>query len=156
MWNWVIPALEQCYLRHVHGLEFVRQLFERINIKEIENGIISCDSWALVYLKHVLLGQHPEALVVQTFRKPDETLTDKSLLEGPADIKSTIGILPWDKLDLPAIPSDINPESSIPLHSLLLHNGLSQVLLSNMLPGSTNIVSQYPTPYFPPHTGPEV
>ena len=56
------------------------------------------------------------------------------------EMKSTIWVLPWDKLDHPALPSSISPESSILLHSLLLHNGLSQEVLAEILPFSPNVI----------------
>ena len=215
---WVIPALERCYLRHVHGLAFVRQMFEKINTKAIGNGIIGCDSWALAYLQHVVPGGLPNALVAQAFdarrlswwfyqlpsnrfqetihfrqtdngefllpiepehaepdkadtktsafinqlaahsrgipgialcfwrkalrKEPDITVTDKSLSETQSDMKTTIWVLPWDKLDHPVLPSPISPESSILLHSLLLHNGLSQVVLAEILPFSPNMITR--------------
>ena len=64
---WVVPTLERCYLRHVHGLTLLRQLFENINTGAIGNGIIGCDSWALAYLKHVVPGRLPDAFVAQAF-----------------------------------------------------------------------------------------
>jgi hypothetical protein len=213
---WVVPALERCYLRHVHGLTLVRQMFERINTGAMGNGIIGCDSWALAFLKHVLPGRLPDALVAQAFddrrlswwfyqlasnqfqkpihfrqtnngesvlpfepehaeldkagiktsafinqlaahsrgipgialclwrkalrKEPDKTMTDTSLSETQSDMKSTIWVLPWDKLDHPALPSSISPESSILLHSLLLHNGLSQEVLAEILPFSPNVI----------------
>ena len=215
---WVVPALERCYLRHVHGLALVRQLFEKINTGAMGNGIIGCDSWALAYLKHVLPGRLPDALVAQAFgdhrlsrwlyqlasrrfqkpilfrqtdngkpvlpiepehagpdtagtqpsafidqlsahsrgipgialclwrkalrMEPDKTMTDTSLLQTPPDMNTTIWVLPWDKLDHPALPSPISPESSILLHSLLLHNGLSQAILAEILPFSPNVITR--------------
>jgi hypothetical protein len=219
---WILPALERCYLRHVCGLALVRQLFERINAGEIRNGIIGCDSWALAYLKHVLPGRLPGAMVAQAFddhglsrwfnqlaasrfqkpvvfcqtdngepvlpmepehgddpsmadnavgessafmnqlaahsfgipgialsiwktalkKEPEKTMADKLGVDTPADMKSTIWVLPWDKLVQPVIPSEINPEASILLHSLLLHNGLSQAMLEEILPFSANGVTR--------------
>jgi hypothetical protein len=215
---WVVPALERCYLRHVHGLVLVRQLFEKINTGAMGNGIIGCDSWALAYLKHVLPGRLPDALVAQAFddnrlswwlyqlassrfqkpilfrqtdngkpvipiepepagpdttgtqvsafidqlsahsrgipgialclwrkalrMEPDKTMADTSLSQTPSDMKTTIWVLPWDKLNHPALPSPISPESSILLHSLLLHNGLSQAVLAEILPFSPSVITR--------------
>jgi len=215
---WVVSALERCYLRHVHGLALVRQLFEKINTGALGNGIIGCDSWALAYLKHVLPGRLPDTLVAQAFdddrlswwfyhlassrfqkpilfrqtdngelvlpvepdhvetdkagpktsafidqlsahsrgipgialclwrkalrKVPDKTMTDTSLSETPSDMKTTLWVLPWDKLNHPALPSSISPESSILLHSLLLHNGLSQAILAEILPFSPNVITR--------------
>ena len=213
---WVVPALERCYLRHVNGLALVRQMFEKINTGAMGNGIIGCDSWALGYLKHVVPGRLPEALVAQAFddrrlswwfnqltssrfqkpihfrqtdkgefilpvepehaepdkagtktsafinqlaahsrgipgialclwrkalrKEPDKTMTDTSVSETPSDMKTTLWVLPWDKLDHPVLPSAITPESSILLHSLLIHNGLSQAVLGKILPFSPNVI----------------
>ena len=215
---WVVPALERCYLRHVHGLALVRQLFEKINTGALGNGIIGCDSWALAYLKHVLPGRLPDAWVAQAFddrrlsglfyelastrfqksilfrqtdngkfvlpvdpehagpetagtetsafidqlaahsrgipgialclwrkalrKEPDKTISDTALSETPSDMKTTLWVLPWEKLDPPALPSPISPESSILLHSLLLHNGLSQAMLAEILPFSPNVITR--------------
>lgn len=220
---WVLPALEQCYLRHVCGLALVRQLFEKINAGEIQGGIIGCDSWALAYLKYVLPGRLPRAMVAQAFddhqlsrwlnqlalsgfqkpvvfrqtdnrepvlpiepgvggnnpsmpdtviaessafmnqlaahsfgipgialsiwrkalkKEPEKTMTDPLDLKTPADMRSTIWVLPWDKLNQPVILSDMNPDSGILLHSLLLHNGLSQAMAAELLPFSGNGVTR--------------
>lgn len=215
---WVVPALERCYLRHVHGLGLVRQLFEKINTGAMGNGIIGCDSWALAYLKHVLPGRLPDALVAQAFgdyrlsrwlyqlassrfqkpllfrqtdngkpvlptepehagsdtagtgpsafidqlsahsrgipgialclwrkalrMEPDKTMADTSLAQIPSDMKTTIWVLPWNKLGHPSLPSPVSPESSILLHSLLLHNGLSQGVLAEILPFPPNVITR--------------
>lgn len=214
---WVVPALERCYLRHVHGLALVRQLFEKINTGAMGNGIIGCDSWALAYLKHVVPGRLPEAWVAQAFgdhrlsrwlnelasnrsqkpilfrqtdngkpvlpiepghagpdtadtqvsafidqlsahsrgipgialclwrkalrMEPDKKITGTSLSETPSDMKTTLWVLPWNKLSHPALPSPISPETSILLHSLLLHNGLSQTILAEILPFSPHVIT---------------
>jgi hypothetical protein len=215
---WVVPALERCYLRHVHGLALVRQLFEKINTGAMGNGIIGCDSWALAYLKHVLPGRLPDALVAQAFgdhrlsrwlyelassrfqkpllfrqtdngkpvlpmepehtgtdttstgisafidqlsahsrgipgialclwrkalrMEPDKTMIDTSITKVPSDMNTTIWVLPWNKLDHPVLPSPISPESSILLHNLLLHNGLSQRVLAEILPLPPNVITR--------------
>ncbi|MBN1932077.1 MAG: hypothetical protein JW786_10770 [Desulfobacterales bacterium] len=215
---WVVPALEKCYLRHVHGLALVRQMFEKINTGAMGNGIIGCDSWALAYLKHVVPVRLPDALIAEAFddhklcrwfyqlasgrfrkpihfrqtdkgefvlpcepepvepdkagtktsafinqlaaysrgipgialclwrkalrKEPDKTVTDKTLSETPSDIKTTIWVLPWNKLEHPTLPCPISPESSIFLHSLLLHNGLSQSILAEILPFSSNLITR--------------
>jgi len=215
---WVVPALERCYLRHVHGLTLVRQMFEKINTGTMGSGIIGCDSWALAYLKHVVPDRLPDALVAQAFddsritwwfdqlastrfqkpivfrqtdngklvlpvepaqadpditgietsafinqlaahsrgipgialcfwrkalrKEPDKTMTNTSLSETPSDMKTTLWVLPWDKLDHPVLPSSISPESSILLHNLLLHNGLSKGVLAKILPFSSNVITK--------------
>jgi hypothetical protein len=75
-------------------------------------------------------------------KEPEKTLVDKLGVDTATDVKSTIWVLPWDKLDPPVIPSEINPESAILLHNLLLHNGLSQSMAEEMLPFSNHGVTR--------------
>ncbi len=75
-------------------------------------------------------------------KEPDKTMIDQSISDTRSDTKTTIWVLPWDKLDHPAPPSAISPESSILLHSLLLHNGLSQAVLAEILPFSSNVITR--------------
>lgn len=75
-------------------------------------------------------------------KEPDKTISDTALSETPSDMKTTLWVLPWEKLDPPALPSPISPESSILLHSLLLHNGLSQAMLAEILPFSPNVITR--------------
>ena len=208
---WVIPALERCYLRHVHGLALVRQLFEMINTRAMGPGVIGCDSWALAYLKHVLPGSLPPALVAQPFddqrlsrwfyqlaltgykkpvafchthngepvfpadgegnqagafmnqlaahsfgipgialnlwrkalrQEPDRAAVDEAPVDSSQSLETTLWVLPWDKLTHPSLPSPINSEASIILHTLLLHNGLNQGVLAEILPFPTHGVTR--------------
>jgi hypothetical protein len=50
---WVLPALERCFLRHVHGLNLVRALLNYIFSSTSGKVILGCDAWALAYLRHV-------------------------------------------------------------------------------------------------------
>ncbi len=200
---WVIPALERCYLRHVHGLALVRRLFEMINTRAMGPGVIGCDSWALAYLKYVLPGSLPPALVAQPFddqrlsrwfyqlalagcnrpvafchthngepvfpaegegnqagafmnqlaahsfgipgialslwrkalrREPDRDAAEQASVDSSQSLETTLWVLPWDKLTPPSLPSPISSEASIILHTLLLHNGLDQGVLAEILP----------------------
>ncbi len=64
---WVLPQLEHCYLRHAHGLNLLRRLFQRIEHNQLGKGLIGCDSWALSYLRHVLPFPPHQALTLQAF-----------------------------------------------------------------------------------------
>jgi hypothetical protein len=64
---WVLPALEQCYLRHVSGLSLMRRFFERLFSGALNRGIIGCDSWAWAYLKHAMKLNRTNALAAQSF-----------------------------------------------------------------------------------------
>lgn len=208
---WVIPALERCYLRHVHGLALVRQLFEMINTRAMVPGVIGCDSWALAYLKHVLPGHLPPALVAQPFddqrlsrwfyqlaltgykkpvafchthngepvfpadgegnqpgafmnqlaahsfgipgialslwrkalrQEPDRDAAEQAPVDSSHKLETTLWVLPWDKLTHPSLPSPVSPEASIILHTLLLHNGLNQEVLAEILPFPTHGVTR--------------
>lgn len=208
---WVLPALERCYLRHVHGLALVRQLFEMINTRAMGPGVIGCDSWALAYLKHVLPGRLPPALVAQPFddqrlsrwfyqqaltgcnrpvvfchthngepvfpadreggqagafmnqlaahtfgipgiaislwrkalrQEPDRAAGDEAPVNTCQGLETTLWVLPWDKLTHPSLTAPVSSETSIILHTLLLHNGLSQEALAEILPFSTHGVTR--------------
>lgn len=57
--------------------------------------------------------------------KAERQLTEQS---------ATIWVTPWDDLDLPDVSTAINGDHSFILHTLLLHNGLSEELLPKLLP----------------------
>lgn len=64
---WVIPALEQWYIRDMHGLMLLRQIFERYYAGKLHAGIIGCDSWAWAYLTYIFHGSMPQAYAAQAF-----------------------------------------------------------------------------------------
>lgn len=64
---WVLPALEQCYLRHVSGLRLIRHFFERLFSGALNRGIIGCDSWAWAYLKLAMKLNRTNTLAAQSF-----------------------------------------------------------------------------------------
>lgn len=67
---WVLPNLEQCYLRHADGLGLVRSLLERAASGALGRGVIGCDSWAWAYLRRVWPLPQPAALTLQAFDGP--------------------------------------------------------------------------------------
>lgn len=64
---WVFPHLEWCYLRHVHGLGLVRQLFHQLWTGQLGRGVIGCDSWAWVFLHQVWHDRPPMTFIAQAF-----------------------------------------------------------------------------------------
>lgn len=64
---WVVPNLERFYLRHARGLTLLRQLLEGVESGCLGRGVISCDSWAWSYLKHVWPVPRPDALTLKAF-----------------------------------------------------------------------------------------
>ncbi len=68
--TWVLPALEKVYLRHVGGLDLIRRFLGRAYSGKTGRGIISCDSWAWAYLRHIWHGRQPVPLTLQAFDAP--------------------------------------------------------------------------------------
>lgn len=64
---WVLPRLERCFLRHVHGLALVRALLSKVGCGELGRGIIGCDTWAWAFLRQQWRGQGFPMLVAQAF-----------------------------------------------------------------------------------------
>jgi len=64
---WVLPELQRCFLRHVHGLSMVRALLARIGRGEFGRGVIGCDSWSWAFLRHQWQGQGLPVLIAQAF-----------------------------------------------------------------------------------------
>ena len=67
---WVLPALENLYLRHVDGLHLIRHFLDLACTGKIGRGIIGCDSWAWAFLSHLWHGRTPTTL---TFQALDES-----------------------------------------------------------------------------------
>ena len=201
--GWVLPALDNCFLRHSNGLKLVRRFFADMFEGRISKGIVGCDSWAWAYLKCVTpncpsavatlaafdaktlarwfstlsvsrgnppfifrqsdngkyviplpLGMEkneapPEftsfirdlagfsrgipgvalALWARALRNAPEAV-DEKLAHDPAN---TIWVTPWEKIQLPSMPSAQGSDLSVVLHTLLIHNGLNMEMLNRLL-----------------------
>ncbi|MBK8453524.1 MAG: hypothetical protein WAQ53_14775 [Thiofilum sp.] len=64
---WVLPALEDCYLRHPQGLKLVRHFLNAAYSGDYGQGLIGCDSWAWMFLRYVWQGRTPITLTLQAF-----------------------------------------------------------------------------------------
>ena len=64
---WVLPNLENLYLRHVDGLKLIRHFLDLACAGKIGRGIIGCDSWAWAFLSHLWHGRTPATLTLQAF-----------------------------------------------------------------------------------------
>ena len=64
---WVLPTLEQCWLRHEAGLWLVRQFFRRLLSGQLGPGILGCSSWAWAFFRHALGVSAPISLTVRPF-----------------------------------------------------------------------------------------
>jgi hypothetical protein len=67
---WVLPALENLYLRHVEGLKLIRHFLDHACSGKIGRGIIGCDSWAWAFFSHLWHGRTPTTLTLQAFDGP--------------------------------------------------------------------------------------
>lgn len=63
----VLPDLEHWFLRHVNGLNLVRQLWEELESSVAGKVVIGCDSWAWAYLNRVWAVPHSDALTLKAF-----------------------------------------------------------------------------------------
>ncbi len=69
----------------------------------------------------------------------------RSLLHAPdtpADSERIVGVRPWGRLELPALPSGSGRDEAFILHALLLHGGLPDELLKRLLPLAPHAVRQ--------------
>ena len=64
---WVLPRLQRCYLRHIDGLQLVRDFLDRWTDGRLGRGLVGCDRWAWNYLRHVWTGRMPRLLTLQSF-----------------------------------------------------------------------------------------
>lgn len=64
---WVMPSLEQFFLRHASGLDVVRRLLEQAASGHLGAGLIGCDSWAWEYLKRIWPFPVKSAFTLQSF-----------------------------------------------------------------------------------------
>lgn len=67
---WVLPALEQCFLRHANGLDLLRGFMERALSGEWGPGIIGCDSWAFAFVQRIFPLTGVPAMTLQAFDGP--------------------------------------------------------------------------------------
>lgn len=64
---WMLPRLEQCWLRHAAGLGLVRELLAQAQTGRLGHGVIGCDSWAWAYLRQVAALPTRALITVQAF-----------------------------------------------------------------------------------------
>lgn len=64
---WVLPVLEDTYLRHTEGLNLFRNFLDHIMAGRTGRGIIGCDSWAWAFLSRLWRGPIPTTLTLQSF-----------------------------------------------------------------------------------------
>ncbi|MFX0208116.1 MAG: hypothetical protein ACFFDT_19170 [Candidatus Hodarchaeota archaeon] len=66
---------------------------------------------------------------------PEDELFLRDDFDSEAEVKkSTIWVIPWEKLSLPSFIEGIDRKELFVLHLLLIHNGMSSSLLSQILP----------------------
>ncbi|MHC1742972.1 MAG: hypothetical protein AB9873_08070 [Syntrophobacteraceae bacterium] len=65
--SWVLPHLEHWYLRHVRGLDSVRELIRMMDSGLAGQGVVGCDSWAWAFLKLLWKGRPPVLYCAQAF-----------------------------------------------------------------------------------------
>ncbi len=65
------------------------------------------------------------------------SLRNRPASEGDAkEDADTFWVTPWNRLELPALPSEARHEHAFVLHALLLHNGVDADVLAELLPMS--------------------
>ena len=65
---------------------------------------------------------------------PEEEANEKVRQTAAADRGNTIWVRPWNDLDLPVLPRQMDRDLYFVLDAILLHGGLSTQLLSHLLP----------------------
>ena len=68
---------------------------------------------------------------------PDETLSETRANADQANRRSTIWVAPWHQIPQTTPASGLLREHAVPLHTLLLHAGLTAELLAQLLPLAT-------------------
>lgn len=64
---WVLPHLENCYLRHPRSLKSIRHLLDIFCAGIPGTGVVGCDSWAWAYLMKIWNGRQSGLLSLQAF-----------------------------------------------------------------------------------------
>lgn len=64
---WILPCLEECFLRHADGLGLVRSFFEHAFTAHLGFGVVGCDSWAWSYLQKIWAMPQCNAYTLQAF-----------------------------------------------------------------------------------------
>ncbi len=63
----------------------------------------------------------------------DEDVKEEAQAAAERSSGRTIWVRPWEKLDLPAVPTDLDTNGAFILHALLLHGGLPHNTLASLL-----------------------
>jgi hypothetical protein len=79
---WMLPRLEQCWLRHAAGLALVRELLVQAQAGRLGHGVIGCDSWAWAYLRQVAAVPTRAVLTLQAFDGERLAALFRSLVSG--------------------------------------------------------------------------
>lgn len=143
---WLIDDLARYFLRSTMGLRFIRALLPRLLEGEFGAGLIVCDSWAFAFLRHSWPLSLPN---VHCFSPANPALlrqlgikeSDRQLLRLAGESRGNAGIawVLWQCKAQPdhqplELPVSANEHMAFILYSLLLHRGLSSILLQKVLP----------------------
>jgi len=117
---WVLPRLENCWLRHPAGLGLARALMEQALIGDLGRGVIGCDSWAWSYLGHVAPLPVAGVLTLQAFDSGRLAKLFRSLtLAGPE--RPVLFCNARTGKRILSVPADDDGDAGLELQNLAAH-----------------------------------
>ncbi|RUO73561.1 hypothetical protein [Idiomarina seosinensis] len=150
---WFVPELGHAFLRQSKGLRWVRLFFAKALSGELGKGVVICDSWAWQFLQQLWPVSGQQTLTLQAFdserlrqlgldRDEHQLKHLAALSRGNLGVACAYSNSSYHKrvgdqqspFELPTMPVETTDYTAFILHALLLHCGLTQHQLQNVLP----------------------
>lgn len=143
---WVLSTLSAYWLRDTQSMTFLRTLLAAIMRGDFGKGLVVCDSWTFAFIQRAWQFEIPhsycfaaatpellEQVGIQAQRKRAREL----LAETRGNIGVTMALWAFDQQEdsaRPELPKECSDFTAFILHALLLHHGLSEQQLCQVLP----------------------
>lgn len=143
---WLIDDLTCYFLRTARGMSFLRRLLIQLAQGAFGPGLVVCNSWTY---RFITAGFDPGLTAVYCFAPATPALlrelgieaTERQLLRLTATARGNAGVALalWKAQhntspSLPHVPASTDDNDAFVLYALLLHRGLSEPMLQQVLP----------------------
>lgn len=143
---WVLTTLSAYWLRDTQSMTFLRILLAGLMRGDYGKGLVVCDSWTFSFIQRAWTFEIPHSYC---FAAATPDLLQQVGIEAPtkqarellAETRGNLGVTMalWaleqqENPTRPELPRDCSDFTAFILHALLLHHGLNEQQLTNVLP----------------------
>lgn len=143
---WVLGTLSAYWLRDTQSMTFLRTLLAALMRGDYGKGLVVCDSWTFAFIQRAWSFEIPHAYCFaaatpELLEQVGIAAKPKQARELLAETRGNIGVTMaiWaieqqENPSRPELPRDCSDFTAFILHALLLHHGLSETQLIQVLP----------------------